>query len=68
MYASGLTTRQITEQIEEIYGFKVSEGFVSDVTDKILHGIFENNAEEINEGNFHCKSISKGCSPFILCT
>lgn len=36
MYARGMTTRQISEQIEEIYGFDVSEGFVSDVTDKIL--------------------------------
>ncbi|MGL4799689.1 MAG: IS256 family transposase, partial [Cellulosilyticaceae bacterium] len=36
MYARGLTTRQISEQIQEIYGFEVSEGFVSDVTDKLL--------------------------------
>lgn len=36
VYAKGLTTRQISEQIEDIYGFEVSEGFVSDVTDKIL--------------------------------
>lgn len=36
MYAKGMTTRQISEQIEDIYGFDVSEGFVSDVTDKIL--------------------------------
>lgn len=36
MYARGLTTRQISEQIEEIYGFECSEGFISDVTDKIL--------------------------------
>ena len=35
MYGRGLTTRQISEQIEEIYGFDVSESFVSDVTDKI---------------------------------
>ncbi|NLD19669.1 MAG: IS256 family transposase, partial [Clostridiales bacterium] len=33
MYARGLTTRQISEQIEEIYGFECSEGFISDVTD-----------------------------------
>lgn len=36
MYARGLSTRQISDQIEEIYGFDVSEGFVSNVTDKIL--------------------------------
>ena len=39
MYARGLTTRQISEQIEEIYGFECSEGFISDVTDKILQEI-----------------------------
>lgn len=36
MYARGMSTRQISEQIEEIYGFDVSESFVSKVTDKIL--------------------------------
>lgn len=36
MYARGMTTRQISEQIEEIYGFECSEDFISDVTDKIL--------------------------------
>lgn len=39
MYAKGLTTRQISEQIEDIYGFECSEGFISDVTDKILQEI-----------------------------
>ena len=39
MYARGLTTRQISEQIEEIYGFECSESFISDVTDKILKDI-----------------------------
>ena len=39
MYARGLTTRQISEQIEELYGFECSEGFISDVTDKILQDI-----------------------------
>ena len=39
LYARGLTTRQISEQIEEIYGFECSEGFISDVTDKILQDI-----------------------------
>lgn len=41
MYAKGMTTRQISEQIEDIYGFEVSESFVSDVTDKILPQIEE---------------------------
>ena len=39
MYARGLTTRQISEQIKEIYGFECSEGFISDVTDKIFQEI-----------------------------
>ena len=39
MYARGLTTRQISEQIKEIYGFECSEGFISEVTDKILQEI-----------------------------
>ena len=36
MYAKGMTTRQISDTIEDIYGFETSEGFISDVTDKIL--------------------------------
>ncbi|WP_187367082.1 IS256 family transposase [Fusobacterium massiliense] len=39
MYAHGLTTRQISEQIEDIYGFECSESFISNVTDKILQDI-----------------------------
>ena len=41
MYARGMTIRQISAQIDEIYGFEVSEGFVSDVTDKLLPRIEE---------------------------
>ena len=37
MYAKGMTTRQISETIEDIYGFETSEGFISDVTDKIAN-------------------------------
>jgi transposase-like protein len=36
MYAKGMTTRQISETIEDIYGFGISEGMVSDITDKLL--------------------------------
>ena len=39
MYVRGLTTRQISEQIEDIYGFECSESFISNVTDKILQDI-----------------------------
>ena len=41
MYAKGITTRQISETIEDIYGFEVSEGMVSDITDKLLPRIEE---------------------------
>ncbi len=41
MYAKGMTTRQISEQFEVIYGFEVSEGLVSDITDKLLPQIEE---------------------------
>ena len=41
MYAKGLSTRQISEQIEDIYGFDISEGMVSDITDKLLPEIDE---------------------------
>lgn len=36
MYAKGMSTRQISDQIEDIYGFEVSEGMVSDITNKLL--------------------------------
>ena len=36
MYARGMTTRQISETLEDIYGFEATESFISDVTDKIL--------------------------------
>ena len=41
MYAKGMTTRQISETIEDIYGFEVSEGMVSDITDKLLPQVEE---------------------------
>ena len=36
MYAKGMSTRQISSTIEDIYGFEVSEGMISDITDKLL--------------------------------
>ena len=41
MYAKGMTVRQISETIEDIYGFEVSKGMVSDITDKLLPKIEE---------------------------
>ena len=41
MYAKGMTTSQISDTLMDIYGFEASEGFISDVTDKILPQIEE---------------------------
>ena len=41
MYAKGMTTRQISDILMDIYGFEASEGFISDVTDKLLPQIEE---------------------------
>ena len=41
MYAKGMTTTQISEMVEDIYGFEISEGMVSDITDKLLPRIEE---------------------------
>lgn len=41
MYAKGLSTRQISEQIDDIYGFEISEGMVSDITDRLLPQIHD---------------------------
>ena len=32
MYTKGITTRQISETINDIYGFEVSEGMIFDIT------------------------------------
>ena len=36
-----MTTTQISEMVEDIYGFEISEGMVSDITDKLLPQIEE---------------------------
>lgn len=41
MYAKGMTKRQISDTLMDIYGFEASEGFISDVTDKLLPQIEE---------------------------
>ena len=49
MYAKGMTTRQISETIEDIYGFETSEGFISDVTDKIMPQIEDRQNRPLDE-------------------
>jgi transposase-like protein len=41
MYAKGMTTRDISSHIKEIYGFGLSESMVSKITNKILPTIEE---------------------------
>ena len=41
LYAKGLTTRQISSVIDDIYGFEVSDGMISDITDRIMPRIEE---------------------------
>lgn len=41
MYAKGMTTRDISTHIKEIYGFGISESMVSKITNKILPTIEE---------------------------
>lgn len=49
MYAKGLSTRQISEQIEDIYGFEVSDGLISDITDKLIPEIEDWQHRPLNE-------------------
>jgi transposase-like protein len=49
MYARGLTTREISEQIEDIYGFEASAGLVSRITDKIIPQIEEWQSRRLSE-------------------
>ena len=41
LYASGLTTREINEQIQDLYGIEISATMVSNITDKIIPEIKE---------------------------
>lgn len=41
MYGKGMTVRDISKHVEDIYGFSVSEGLVSKITNKILPNIQE---------------------------
>ena len=36
MYARGMSTRQISDQIKDIYGFEVSEGLITEITNQLL--------------------------------
>ena len=49
MYAQGTSTRDISETIYDIYGCKISESMVSDITDKILPKIEEWKTRKLDE-------------------
>lgn len=49
MYAKGLSTHQISEQIEDIYDFEVSDGLVSNITDKLIPEIEDWQHRPLNE-------------------
>ena len=36
LYASGMCNKTIIEEIEDIYGFELSESLMSDITDKVI--------------------------------
>ena len=36
MYTKGMSTRQISDQIQDIYGFDVSESLVTGITNKLM--------------------------------
>ena len=52
-----MTTRQISETIEDIYGFEVGDGMVSDITDRLLPQIEEWQNRPLDEG-YHILSCS----------
>ncbi|MBR7084847.1 MAG: IS256 family transposase [Oscillospiraceae bacterium] len=49
LYAKGMTTRQISETIEDIYGFEVSDVMVSDITDRLLPQIEDRQKRPLDE-------------------
>ena len=49
MYAKGMTTRDISDHVNEIYGFEVSEGLVSNITDKVMPLIREWQSRPLEE-------------------
>ena len=36
MYAKGMSTRQISDQVQDIYGFEVSQSLVTGITNKLM--------------------------------
>lgn len=49
MYALGMTTNEIKDQIYELFGCKLSDDMVSDITDKIMPDILEWQKRKLEE-------------------
>lgn len=49
LYARGMTTREISEQVEDIYGFETSAELVSKITDKIMPQIEQWQTRSLSE-------------------
>ena len=49
LYAKGMATRQISETIEDIYGFEVSDSMVSNITDRLLSQIEDRQKRPLDE-------------------
>ena len=49
LYARGLTTREINEQIQDLYGIEVSATMVSNITDQIIPEIKEGQDRPLDE-------------------
>jgi len=41
MYSRGMTTSDISEQVKQVYGVEISEGTVSNVTNRIIEHVKE---------------------------
>lgn len=55
MYAKGMSQRDISETIEDIYGFKISHEMVSQITDKVMDELME----------WQNRALKK-CYPFVF--
>lgn len=64
MYAKRMTTRQISDTLEDLYGFEASEAFISDVPDKIMPQIEDRHREAYKVEQTACRGLS---SPLHRC-
>jgi putative transposase len=49
MYARGMSTRDIGQQLEEFYGTEVSPALISKITDKVLEGVHDWQKQPLND-------------------